>query len=150
MREKVARPFECNFWTWNKLSFSVADMLKAAYHDILARMHHNHSTTLTPFTPPPNKEKQNRFLKTKRKLQVHSNGIIFEHHFTARNSHLLLNVPGGTRKTPKTHSPVRTSIARWRNGFRVWVTIPAWQTDKKRWEMAIGVVDFPSKNGDFP
>ena len=34
------------FLNWNKLPFSVADMLTAAYHDILSRMHHNRSTTL--------------------------------------------------------------------------------------------------------
>ena len=40
--------FECHFLNWNKLPFDVADALTAAYHDILAGMHHNHSTTLPP------------------------------------------------------------------------------------------------------
>ena len=25
-----------------------------------------------------------------------------------------------------------------------------WRTNKKQWKMAIEIVDFPSKNGDFP
>ena len=39
---------ECHFLNWNKLPFDLADTLTAAYHDILATMHHdhNHSTTL--------------------------------------------------------------------------------------------------------
>ena len=40
LREYVARPFECHFLTWNQLPFDVADTWTAAYHDILARMHH--------------------------------------------------------------------------------------------------------------
>ena len=46
MREYVARPFECHFLIRNELPFDVADLLTAAYHDLLARMHHSHSTTL--------------------------------------------------------------------------------------------------------
>ena len=38
--------FACHFSYGNKLPFDVADTLTAAYHDVLARMHHNHSTTL--------------------------------------------------------------------------------------------------------
>ena len=40
--------FECGVLVWNKLQFDVADMLTTSYHDILAGMHHNHSTTLQP------------------------------------------------------------------------------------------------------
>ena len=44
MREYVVRPFECHFLIRNELPFDVADLLTTAYHDLLARMHHNHST----------------------------------------------------------------------------------------------------------
>ena len=46
LRGYAARPFECHCLSWNKLPFDAADTLTAAHHDILARMHHNHSTTL--------------------------------------------------------------------------------------------------------
>ena len=46
LREYVARPCGCNFLNWNKLPFDVADTLTTTYHDNLACMHHNHSTTL--------------------------------------------------------------------------------------------------------
>ena len=34
------------FLTWNMLPFDIAGTLTAAHHDILARMHHNHYTSL--------------------------------------------------------------------------------------------------------
>ena len=46
----IERIYGATFWMWflerNKLPFDVADTLTAVYHDILARMHHNHPTTL--------------------------------------------------------------------------------------------------------
>ena len=41
----IERTCGATFWV-SVLPFGVADPLTAKYHDILARMHHNHSTTL--------------------------------------------------------------------------------------------------------